>query len=106
MHGTSETIDNVGVEFVITSITSANDDEYANSEEVSETKELYLKNNPHMKYCNNKDHGYLVLKVSRHKLLAKFNYASNIKTPEAVKITEKVYCVKSGSHVLIEKLKK
>ncbi len=106
LHGTSETIDNVGVEFVITSITSANDDEYANSEEVSETKELYLKNNPHMKYCNNKDHGYLVLKVSRHKLLAKFNYASNIKTPEAVKITEKVYCVKSGSHVLIEKLKK
>ena len=105
LHGTPETNDNVGVEFVVTSITSANDDEYVNTEEVNETKELYLKNNPHMKYCNNKDHGYLVLKVSRNKLIAEFNYASNIKTPEANKITEKVYLVKSGSPVLIEKPK-
>jgi phosphodiesterase/alkaline phosphatase D-like protein len=105
LHGTPETNDNVGVEFVVTSITSANDDEYVNAEEVNETKELYLKNNPHMKYCNNKDHGYLVLKVSRNKLIAEFNYASNIKTPEATKITEKVYLVKSGSPVLIEKPK-
>ena len=74
--------------------------------EVAEAKALYLKNNPHMKYCNNKDHGYLVLKVSKDELIAEFNYASTVKKPEATKITEKVYHVKSGSAVLVEETKK
>ena len=106
LQGTQDTSDNVAVEFVVTSITSANDDEYANDKEVAEAKELYLKNNPHMKYCNNKDHGYLVLKVSKDELIAEFNYASTVKKPEATKITEKVYHVKSGSAVLVEGTKK
>jgi phosphodiesterase/alkaline phosphatase D-like protein len=106
LKGTKDTSDNIGIEFVVTSITSANDDEYANAKEVEEAKELYLKNNPHMKYCNNKDHGYLVLKISKDELIAEFNYASTVKKPEATKITEKVYHVKSGSSVLLDNTKK
>ena len=106
LQGTQDTSDNVAIEFVVTSITSANDDEYANAKEVAEAKELYLKNNPHMKYCNNEDHGYLVLKVSKDELIAEFNYASTVKKPEATKITEKVYHIKSGSSVLVDKTKK
>ena len=106
LKGTKDTGDNIGVEFVVTSITSANDDEYATAKEVEEARALYLKNNPHMKYCNNKDHGYLVLKVSKDELIAEFNYASTIKKPEATKIIEKVYHVKSGSAVLLEDSRK
>ena len=106
LQGTQDTSDNVAIEFVVTSITSANDDEYVTDKEVAEAKELYLKNNPHMKYCNNKDHGYLVLKVSKDELIAEFNYASTVKKPEATKITEKVYHVKSGSVVIVEGTKK
>jgi alkaline phosphatase D len=106
LQGTQDISDNAAIEFVVTSITSANDDEYVTDKEVAEAKELYLKNNPHMKYCNNKDHGYLVLKVSKDELIAEFNYASTVKKPEATKITEKVYHIKSGSAVIVEGTKK
>ena len=100
--GTKNTNDNVGIEFVVTSITSANDDEYESPETVNILKELYLKNNPQMKYCNNTGHGYLVLNVSKDELLATFVYSSTIKKTEATKNIEKTYKVKSGSSVLIE----
>lgn len=101
--GTKDTIDNVAIEFVVTSITSANDDEYDKPELVKEYKDLYLKNNPHMKYCNNTDHGYLILNVSKDELVAEFIYATTVRKPIANKIVEKTYTVKNGSSVLIEK---
>ncbi|HBW85517.1 MAG TPA: hypothetical protein DEF82_01865 [Crocinitomicaceae bacterium] len=103
LKGTKETNDNIAVEFIVTSITSANDDEYNNPEIVKEDKELYLKNNPHMKYCNNADHGYLVLKINKEEIIAEFIYANTIKKPTATKIIERVFSVKNGSPILIEK---
>lgn len=102
LKGTKDVQDNVAVEFVVTSITSANDDEYEKSEIVKENKELYLKYNPHIKYCNNTDHGYLVLNVSKDEIIAEFIYANTIRKQEAKKIIEKIYKVKSGSPILLE----
>ena len=103
LKGTKETTDNVAIEFVVTSITSANDDEYDSPKAVQAYKDLYLKNNPHIKYCNNKDHGYLVLNVSKDDLVAEFIYATTVKKPTATKIVEKTYLVKPSAPVLIEK---
>ena len=100
LSGTAEAEDNVAVEFVVTSITSANMDERYPPEEVERLQRKTLANNPHMKYCNNRDHGYLVLQVGDDHLSAAFTYASTVTEPDAYKRTERVYVVRDGKSAL------
>jgi alkaline phosphatase D len=103
LNGTAETPDNVGVEFIVTSVTSANDDEYEKRKaEIEKIKKLYLKNNPHLKYLNNTDHGYVVLRVSPDKIKADFYYATTILSKEAEVRKEKAFQVQNGKPELVE----
>ncbi len=103
LNGTKEKEDNVAVEFVVTSITSANDDEYY-SKEIAETrKALYLKNNPHMKYCNNTEHGYLTLHITPEEIIANYTNITTIKEKNGKKQIDKTFSVINGKSELIEK---
>ena len=100
LEGTADKSDNVSVEFVVTSITSANADEYMPMEDALAENESYLANNPHMSYANSTDHGYLVLHVSKEKVVADFIYATTIRSTEAEKKLEKSVTVKEGEKSL------
>lgn len=103
LNGTKETNDNVAVEFIVSSITSANDDEFITKDKAHKKKELYLKNNPNMLYCNNTEHGYLVLKILHDEIEADFIDATTIKERKATKYINKSFSVHSGMSVLIER---
>lgn len=102
--GTKDTSDNVSVEFIVTSITSANSDEWTdNQAELDAEQAAYMENNPQLRYLNGVDHGFLVLHVTSEKAEAQFYYASDIRTKTGKLRLEKVFSVFSGSSVLLEK---
>jgi len=102
--GTGATNDNVSVEFVVTSITSANNNEYEkNPNKLEAISRFYRDTNPHIKYLNQEDHGYLVLEISDNEILAKYYYAESIKTRTVGKDLEKTFVVKRGSKILTER---
>lgn len=101
--GTKDTMDNIGVEFVVTSINSANDNEYNSETKTEEIKQDYLDNNPNLKYCNNKDHGYLVLKITKDKLRASYHYTSNIRNRLGLDSIEAIFEVDPKSAIIHKK---
>lgn len=98
---TASTDDNVSVEFVVTSITSANDDEYVSEGEAMSHRDQYLAFNPHMKYVNNTDNGYLVLTIKPDQVIASYCYASTVRSPRATLRTEKTFRVKRNKPTLV-----
>lgn len=92
--------ENVAVEFVVTSITSANADEYNPEEEVQRQNDTYLEYNRHMKYANSKDHGFLVLSISKDQIEARFVYATDVHKPEAESFVGEKFVVKKGEKTL------
>lgn len=102
--GTADPTDNVSVEFVVTSITSANADEYTNDrKELDEHHDLYMRNNPQAKYINDEDHGFLVLTIRKEHVEAAFYYATTIRQKEASPRLDKTYVVRRGVPVLEER---
>lgn len=71
----------IATEFGVTSITSGNADESNPVDEVlqHENKMSDPSINPHLKYVNMRDHGYLVLKMDQDSLVARFKTVSTIK---------------------------
>lgn len=99
--GTSDTSDNVSVEFVVTSITSANSDEYTHDQKKLEAEHAsYLKNNPQVRYLNGVDHGFVVLHVTPEQAVAQFYYATDIRTSSGKLRLEKTFIVPSGQPIL------
>lgn len=98
----ADTSSNVAVEFVVTSITSANADEYYEEKSVRNQNNSYLSFNPHMKYANSKDHGYVILRISPEQVITEYVYATDIRTPEADSYVGQTFKVKSGSKQLEE----
>lgn len=103
LEATASSNDNVSVEFVVTSISSANDDEWFSADTVKLARQLYYEFNPHCRYVNNKDHGYLVLTIEKETITSDFYYASSIKTKQASKRLEESFIVNKGLPILIQK---
>lgn len=85
------------VEFGTTSISSANGDEYKNADTVKMSEQALLKNNPHVKYLNDRDHGYLLLTVYPLKTKAEWFYVKTNRKPETDEYLAKKYEVEKGS---------
>ena len=100
-NGTASSSDNIAVELIVSSITSANDDEYFSKEEAVKRHERYLTNNPHMKYCNNTDNGYLILEIYLNEIKVNYVMISSIKTPNGITSVEKTFVIESDKHELI-----
>ena len=88
------------VEFGTTSVSSANDDEYHSVDTVMLMEKSMLKANPHIKYLNDRDHGYLLLTLYPQKAKGEWFYVETLREPNArVKLAKKIEVAK-GSYTL------
>ena len=62
-----------------------------------ENKILKKAVNPHLKYVNMRDHGYLILDIMKDQLKANFKIVSTLKERNQTVTTDKQFIVKSGS---------
>lgn len=73
----------VAIELGTPSISSSNWNEYANDDTVKRGEQQLLKDNPHLKYGNARDHGYLLLTLTSNKAIAEWWYISTLREPTA-----------------------
>ena len=92
----------VATEFGVASITSANSDETRTVEDVLNHEKSIVggKINPHLKYANLRDHGYLLLELSDSSAVASFKMVETVKERKDSMFIDKVISVKSGEHRL------
>lgn len=88
------------VEFGTTSVSSANGDERKSADTVKLVEQALLKNNPQIKYMNNRDHGYLLLTLYPSKTKAEWYYMKTIRQPETEEYLAKTFEVRKGSPTL------
>jgi alkaline phosphatase D len=103
LNATKDASDNIGVEFVAPSINSANTNEYVPDDTTMMVESAYLKNNPHLKFTNLRDHGYVKLTITADEINAKFLYTESLRERSDKKIVGKEFVVKTGVPALIEK---
>jgi alkaline phosphatase D len=89
------------VEFGTTSVTSANQDESVSPDTVKVRERKLLKSNPHIKYLNARDHGYLLLTLYRQKAKAQWYYMEDLRNPDTREYLGKSFEVAKGSVRLI-----
>ena len=94
----------VGVEFGVTSISSANANERYLNPEVR-THEKKISNtplNPHLKYVNMRDHGYLKLSITKEEVTAEFKIVPSLNRRTSKVSTDKKFKVEKDRARLIE----
>ncbi|MBS1680754.1 MAG: alkaline phosphatase D family protein [Bacteroidetes bacterium] len=84
-------------EFVTTSISSGNGNERSPDDSVKAHEQLMLKNNPHLKYLNNRDHGYMLVKLTPQKAEVEWWFVNTLRLPESKEYLGKHMEVNRGS---------
>jgi alkaline phosphatase D len=86
------------VEFGTTSINSANSNERASDDEVREHEAKIANSpvNPHLKYANLRDHGFLVLTLTDDQARAEWNIVSTVREKNFTTTVDKTLTVNSG----------
>lgn len=99
----ADTTATVAVEFGATSITSANTDESVSLDTtlMIEQRSMDPAYNPHMKYNNQHDHGYILLSLNSEEAKAEFRVVETIKEPSTTEKIDRTAKVKKGTHDLI-----
>lgn len=94
----------VAVEFGTPSVTSANFNESTPDDQVLEAEKVFVHPNfnPHLKYVNLRDHGYLLLTLNQEETIAEWYYVDQIKERTSKEQMGKRYVVKNGSNTLSE----
>ena len=94
----------IGIEFGVTSITSGNADERSPLESVlAHEKAIHsVKVNPHLKYVNMRDHGYLKLIITPNDITAEYKIVPTLKERTSKATIDKSFKVKKGTTKLIE----
>ena len=92
------------VEFGATSINSANANERFSTDTVKIHEATITDSplNPHLKYSNLRDHGYLLITLSKEKAQADFIFVPTLREQSTETYTEKTLIVNSGSTRLVE----
>jgi alkaline phosphatase D len=88
------------VEFGTTSVSSGNANEYAPDNEVIEREKKYLASNPHVKFTNHRDHGYILLTVTPEKTIAEWYYVSTLMKIDTTEHLGKRFEVANGTATL------
>lgn len=87
------------VEFGTTSVSSGNADERYDTDTVKMHEDLVLKPlNPHLKYVNMRDHGYLLLTLNRDEAKAEWYVISTLKDPRSTERLDASAKVAHGTH--------
>jgi len=95
----------VAVELGTPSITSSNfNDGDTSDEEVMQAEAIFKQQqfNPHLKYVNLRDHGYLLLTMNMREAIAEWYYVDKINAPSSTEKLGMRYVVRGGSHQLIK----
>jgi alkaline phosphatase D len=90
------------VEFGTTSISSANGDEHKSVDTVKMTEASVMKSNPHIKYINDRDHGYMLVTLSPLKAKVDWFYTKTLREPRTEEFLGKSFTVEKGSVKLVE----
>lgn len=88
------------VEFGTPSISSGNWDERHSLDTAKVGEQLYLKYNPHLKYVNGIDHGYMLLTLYPQKAKAEWYYVETLREPSTREHMGKKMEVTKGSYKL------
>lgn len=90
----------IAVELGTTSVSSGNGDEGNPIDSVISKEERLIKLNPHVKYLNNRDHGYLFLTLYSHKAKAEWFYVNTLRKIDSGESLGKKFEVRKGEHIL------
>jgi len=95
----------VAIELGTPSVTSANFNESIPNDQVLEAEKVFVHTNfnPHLKYVNLRDHGYLLLTLNQEEAIAEWYYVDQIKERSSKEQLGKQYIVKNGSNKLYAK---
>lgn len=88
----------VAVEYVVTSITSENlDEELGDERHRSPEIEAHIRDaNPHIRYCELDDHGYLVVTMTEDTFTGRWHYVDDILAPCPTEHDGPVFVVEAG----------
>lgn len=100
--GTDSKSLDVAVEFVVPSINSANYDEYTDSATVIRAAEGYAKYNPHIRYCNLTDHGYVNLTIHKDHVITDFIYVKTVRSQSLEYSTAASFLVPLGASSMMK----
>ena len=81
--------EHVAVEIGATSISSANIDSYTTQDSAKMAEKLIHQDNPHLRYTNISDHGYVVITLSEDSGKADYYYIDDLRSDQASKRLEK-----------------
>jgi alkaline phosphatase D len=86
----------IAIELGTTSISSANSDEYKPTEDVKKTEQALMKANPHIKYVNDREHGYLLLTLKPQQARAEWYFVESLTAPTSAERLAKRVMMNSG----------
>ncbi len=90
----------VAVEFGTTSISSGNYNEYTSLDTTLQVQQVYQQSNPHLKYVNLHEHGYLLLKLRPEEAIAEWYYSESLRSFSDAERLGKRIKVAAGSRTL------
>ncbi|MBS1554952.1 MAG: alkaline phosphatase D family protein [Bacteroidetes bacterium] len=88
------------IELGTTSISSGNGDERKPADSVKLAERALMKENPHIKYVNDRDHGYLLLTLYANQSKAEWYYVETLRKPESNEFLGKVFWFEKGKNRL------
>lgn len=90
----------LGIELGTTSVSSGNTNEYISNEQTIEMEKGYVAKNPHLKFTNHRDHGYLLLSLKPQQAVAKWYYINTLKQIDSGETLGKQFIVAAGTNRL------
>jgi alkaline phosphatase D len=84
------------IELGTTSVSSANDNEYRPTDTVKRMEQKLLAHNPHIKYLNDRDHGYLLLTLTPQQARAEYFVVETLRSINARERRDTVLTIRAG----------
>lgn len=89
------------IELGTTSVSSGNANEYASDAEVIQRENKLLRSNPHLKYTNQRDHGYLMLTLTQQRATAQWYFVASLLKIDSAEHLEKTFTIPRGKVKLL-----
>lgn len=88
------------IELGTTSVSSGNGNERKPDDTVKLAEQALMKENPHIKYVNDRDHGYLLLTLYPTQSKAEWYYVETLRTPDSKEFLGKTFWFEKGKNRL------
>jgi alkaline phosphatase D len=85
------------VEFGTPSISAANSNERNSTEDVKKSEVILINDNPHIKYTNNRDHGYILMTLTPTTATSEWCYVETLRKEGGAEFKGPTYSVQKGS---------